>query len=62
MKLDDICFSVHTYDRDGDICETGIFLHFGDVRVKVAETIEEFNAVSERISGMSREISEKIER
>lgn len=60
MQLNEICFSVNSYDCDGDICETGIFLHFGETRVKVAETLDEFKAVAERISGMSIEISEKL--
>ena len=58
MKLTDIMFSVHDYDQDGDIHTSGIFLHFGEVRIKVADNLEEFKAVAERISGMTNEIAE----
>jgi len=37
MLLKDIIFSVHDYDQDGDAVDRGIFLHFGETRVKVAE-------------------------
>lgn len=58
MKLTDIMFSVHDYDQDGDIHTSGIFLHFGETRVKVADNLEEFKAVTKRITGMANEISE----
>ena len=51
-------FSVHDYDFEGDIYDRGIFLHFGETRVKVAEHLEEFKAAAERISGMAEEIAE----
>ena len=34
-------FSVNEYDKDGDISESGIFLHFGIAKIKVAESVEE---------------------
>lgn len=58
MKLTDIVFSVNGYDQDGDVCETGIFLHFGETRVKVADDLEGFKAAAERISSMAEEIAE----
>ena len=58
MKLQDVLFSVNTYDRDGDCLETGIFLHFGETQIKVADTISEFVQVAERISSMEKEIRE----
>lgn len=54
----DVLFSVHDYDQDGDILERGIFLHFGSTRVKVAETLKEFKTVTDTISGMVEEIKE----
>lgn len=35
-------FSINHYDFDGDIIEKGIFLHFDNVRIKVANTMEEY--------------------
>lgn len=54
----DVLFSVHDYDQDGDILERGIFLHFGSTRVKVAETLKEFKTVTDTISGMAEEIKD----
>lgn len=51
-------FSVNDYDKDGDIVEYGIYLHFGDTRVLVAGTIHEFKRFVDRISSMSKEIEE----
>ena len=58
MKLSDILFSVNSYDQDGDINATGIFLHFGEVSVKVAENLDDFIKVAERITGMIEEIKD----
>jgi hypothetical protein len=58
MSLKDITFSVHDYDRDGDIANVGIFLHFGETRIKVANTLEEFVKVVARINDMVIEIRE----
>lgn len=58
MQLTDIAFSVHDYDWEGDITDKGIFLHFGEVRVKVAENLAEFEAFAERINSMTEEIEE----
>lgn len=56
MELKDIRHSVNEYDNEGDLMDAGIFIHFGEVRVKVAETPDEFIRVAERILGMSGEI------
>jgi hypothetical protein len=53
-----ILFSVNEYDRDGDQTDTGIYLHFGDTRIKVAKSLDEFKSVVARISGMVDEIRE----
>ena len=41
MKMN-ICFSINEYDFEGDIIEKGIFLHFENTRIKVANTMEEY--------------------
>ena len=56
MQITDILFSLHSYDQDGDIKESGIFLHFGEVRIKVANDPQEFILVADRIKGMANEI------
>ena len=58
MKLTDIMFSVHDYDQDGDVHTAGIFLHFGETRVKIADDLEGLKAAAERIAGMVDEIAE----
>lgn len=59
MEISDILFSVNEYDRDGDIIDEGIYLHFGDVRVKVADSVDSFKRVAERISSMIPEMHER---
>ena len=54
----DVSFSVHSYDWDGDIVESGIFLHFGNVRIKVAKTGSEFQDFINKLEQMRNEISD----
>ena len=56
MNPKDITFSINDYDQDGDIDRVGVFLHFGDTRVLVAETIDEF----ETIVGCMQQIVDEI--
>lgn len=58
MAISRITFSVHDYDQAGDIFEEGIFLHFDDVRIKFAGSLEEFIEKAQRLSNMAEEISE----
>ena len=58
MSEKKVLFSVHDYDFEGDVTERGIFLHFGKTRIKVAETLAEFEEVAETISGIVEEIKE----
>jgi hypothetical protein len=51
-------FSVDDYDHEGDKNASGVFLHFGDVRVHVAESVEDFDTLIERLQSMSKEIKE----
>ena len=48
-------FSVNEYDRDGDVVEEGIYFHFGDTKVKVADGIDELTRL---ISNIQRCIPE----
>lgn len=51
-------FSINDYDRDGDIYQDGIFLHFGDTRIKAAETLDEFKKWPDMFKKMIDEIEE----
>jgi len=53
-----VTFSVNSYDWDGDIMDAGIFLHFGNVRIKVAETGLEFQEFINNLEQMRNEISD----
>lgn len=56
MKPSDILFSVNEYDRDGDCTDEGVFLHFGNTKVKVADSIREFSSIAEHFEAMVEEI------
>jgi hypothetical protein len=58
MSPEEIMFSVNRYDRDGDLAEKGIFLHFGETIVKAAKDIEEFRAITRHMEAMVNEIDE----
>ena len=53
-------FTVNQYDSDGDCIETGIYLHYGEMSIKVAETLDGFKAHAEHLASMADEISELI--
>lgn len=53
-----VTFSVHEYDKDGDIADAGIFLHFGGTKIRVAKNMKEFEAFIERLKTMPEEIRE----
>lgn len=56
-----VLFSINRYDRDGDINEIGIWLHFGDTSVKVAETLEDLSGFINQLKEMFQEIEENYE-
>jgi hypothetical protein len=58
MALNKPMFSVNEYDRDGDLNTKGVFLHFGETRVKVADSLAEFREIVERFESMVYEIEE----
>ena len=41
MELE-LMFSIHHYHRDGSKFEDGIYLHFGETRIRVAEDPNEY--------------------
>lgn len=54
-------FSVHEYDEDGDIFEAGIYLHFGDTRIKIAETLAEFQHFASEANRVCAEIAQNYD-
>lgn len=58
MKAYKIYFSINSYDSDGDVYEDGVYLHFGDTTIRVAENYIEFKEVVDRISLMQKQIEE----
>lgn len=58
MLLKDVMFSVHEYDADGDVVERGIYLHFGETRIKVSDNLKDFRDVADRIASMIDEIAD----
>ncbi len=56
MKPKDIMFSVNEYDRDGDCTDKGVFLHFGETKVKAADGIKEFAEIVRHFEAMVEEI------
>lgn len=59
VDLMSIGFSVNRYDKDGDSYEEGIYLHFGEIAICVAETIEGYEALVELLESMKAEINEE---
>lgn len=62
MDVKEILFSVNDNDYEGDVIESGVYLHFGDVRIKVADDLNGFKAFVKRIAGMTEEIADNINR
>ena len=58
MALNKPTFTVNDYDSDGDIFKKGIFLHFGETRIKAADSIDEFRQIIEHFERMVDEIEE----
>jgi hypothetical protein len=51
-------FSVNHYDRVGDIVDEGVFLHFGDTRIKVCDTPMDFEDFIDHLHCIHSEIAE----
>lgn len=33
-------YSIDSYDRDGDLLESGFYLHFDDTRIRIGQNLE----------------------
>jgi len=51
-------YSVNEYDQDGDIGEHGIYLHFGDIRIKIGTHSDDLRFLAENILDCVKEIEE----
>ncbi len=53
-----VLFSINEYDFEGDIIEKGIYLHLDNVKIKVAETIEEYKELVNDLESIAEELDE----
>ena len=53
-----VFFSINEFDRDGDLSEEGVYLHFGDSRVKVAKDLQDYRDFIAELQRMEKEIAE----
>jgi len=54
-------FSISRYDNEGDVCEEGIYLHYGHTSIRVAMTLRGFKAHAAHIASMVDEIAEDLQ-
>ena len=55
-----VTFSIDRHDKDGDSWETGIYLHFGNASIKVAEDIEGYKEFTAKLEHMTVEIADNL--
>ena len=60
IDLGEIGFSVDRCDKDGDVWDEGIFLHFGETSICIAENINEYQAFVKKLEDMTQEIEENL--
>lgn len=54
-KYLEVTYSVHNFDKDGDMVGQGVYLDIGDVvTVRVAKDVEGFLKFSEKVSELAR--------
>ena len=54
-------FSINSYDSEGDNYETGIYLHFNNVRIKVADHYDGFCSFVRTVEHMKSFVKEHWE-
>ena len=61
MDRTKLAFSIDMHDRDGDVYESGIYLHIDDTTIiRVGNDLVEFDAFVAHIQGMRAEIVENL--
>jgi hypothetical protein len=56
--MNEVTFSVNNYDNEGDISQLGIYLHFGETRIRVAENLTDFKKFQNELDATYKEIKE----
>ena len=51
-------FSINDYDDEGDIYSKGVFLHFGDTRLKIGSSVDDLKELAASILRSAAEIEE----
>ena len=54
----EILFSVNKYDKDGDVVESGIYLHFNDLFSFKVERVSDLESVINKLKKIKAEIKE----
>lgn len=44
-----IKFSINSHDKDGNIYETGIYLHFDETRIRICKSLDEFELIVDHL-------------
>jgi hypothetical protein len=60
MKPQDIAFSIDSFDKDGDLFEKGVYLHFGGTSIKVCDEPKDIAKVGDRLNLIISEIKKAI--
>lgn len=51
-------FSVNEFDIDGDLSEEGVYLHFGEAKVRVAKDLQDYKDFIAELQRMEKEVAE----
>jgi hypothetical protein len=54
-----ISYSINDYDGDGNLYDKGIFLHFNDIRLKIAKDREELKKFFEAMENLKKHLLEE---
>lgn len=55
-----VYYSINEFDSEGQVSEFGVFLHFGETRIRVAEDDEGFAAFSEDVKTTLSQIQHRL--
>lgn len=57
----EVTYSINRYDSDGDLDTKGIYLHFGEVSIRVADSVEDYKKWADELTKMYDQIQEDFE-
>jgi len=52
-----VFYSINDYDFEGDITEEAVYLHFGETRIKIADTVKQSSEFFEQMEKIYKEIN-----